>query len=93
MTGDLRGRALDFYRPPFRYENGYIWDGKGEMVADSVIESDVGPRVSGWGRMRYLPDSSELFDEVGRAIAEAMTIGWNTLVATRAKSKAEAEIP
>ena len=72
----LRRRALALYRPPFRYEEGYIWDGKGEMVADSHIESDIGPRVRGWGRMRYEPGSEDLYKEMGEIIAEALTAFW-----------------
>ena len=75
----LRKRALDLYRPPFRYENGYIWDSKTEMVADSQVDDDIGPRVRGWGRMKYLPGCEELYEETGRAIAEAMTLGWEKL--------------
>lgn len=76
MNADDRKRALALYRPPFRYDNGYIWDGKGEMVADSQIDSDIGPRVRGWGRMKYLPESEALYEATGHLIAEALTAFW-----------------
>lgn len=76
MSDDIRKRAFDLYRAPFRFEGGYIWDGKGEMVADSRIDSDIGPRVRGWGRMSYLPDTAALYEATGHLIAQAMTEFW-----------------
>ena len=79
----LRQRALDLYRPPFRFDGiTYIWDSKGEMVCDSQVEgelADLAPRVRGWGRMKYIPGCDELFVATGHAIAEALTIGWEKL--------------
>lgn len=33
---ELRRRALFLYMAPFKYEHGYIWDAKREMVADGA---------------------------------------------------------
>jgi hypothetical protein len=76
MNDEMRKRVLAQYTPPFRYENGYIWDSKTEMVADSQVDDDIGPRVRGWGRMKYLPESEALYEATGHAIAEAMTKFW-----------------
>lgn len=77
---DLRKRALDLYKGPFRFDGiSYIWDANGEMVADGKIDEDIGPRVRGWGRMKYLKDTDALFVETGHALAEALTIGWKAL--------------
>jgi len=77
-SDDIRRRAFALYKPPFRYEGGYIWDGKGEMVADGRVDSDIGPRVRGWGRMKYMPNAEELYAATGHLIAEALTKFWTT---------------
>jgi len=80
VNNDERGRR--HFKPPFRFENGYIWDADGEMVADNRPEIDDPPqpdatlRVRGWGRMKYEKDSEQLYQAVGRAIADALTRGW-----------------
>lgn len=68
--------ALALYEAPFRYERGYIWDAKSNMVADNQGQ-DVAMRVRGWGRIQYLPDASTLQDAVGALLAQAMTEYWN----------------
>ncbi|MDB5822229.1 MAG: hypothetical protein JWR21_933 [Herminiimonas sp.] len=69
-------QALALYKPPFRFEHGYIFDAEHMMVADDQGQ-DVALRVRGWGRISYLPDAEALQDEVGRLIAEALTEYWN----------------
>jgi hypothetical protein len=73
-------RARKFFRPPFRFENGYIWDSNGEMVADDRIDQPEDAssvlRARGWGRMKYEPESEQLYDEVGTELAAALTRGW-----------------
>lgn len=80
-SGGLRKRAVALFRPPFRFEMGYIWDSAGEMVADNREDREDAAalpalRVRGWGRIKYLPESEALHDEAGRLIAEALTKGW-----------------
>jgi hypothetical protein len=79
----IREKAMALFTPPFRFEMGYVWDAKGEMVADNRVdqESDGDPtlRVRGWGRMKYFPESAALHDEAGALLAEALTAGWKTL--------------
>jgi hypothetical protein len=77
----IRERAIALFRPPFRFEMGYVWDAAGEMVSDNRVDpDDVASlptlRVRGWGRIGYLPDPAALQDEAGRLIAEALTKGW-----------------
>lgn len=75
----LRAAAFGLYQPPFRFENGWIWDANNNHFSD-----DGGPghydarmaRVRGWGRLQKLPDAERLQDEVGRMIAEALTAFW-----------------
>lgn len=77
--GDLHARAIDLYTPPFRFEFGYIWDAKGQMVADNRVPDDsdgAALRVRGWGRISYMEDPEALQDEVGNIIAAAMTEHW-----------------
>jgi len=79
---DIRKRALRLYRPPFKYEGGYIWDAKGEMVADgnaeglTLADDPATVRVRGWGRIGYEKDSEALYDAVGEEIAAALTAHW-----------------
>jgi hypothetical protein len=69
----MREKALALYKPPFRYECGYIFDANSHMVADEVAHS---LRIRGWGRIGYMEDPRELQDEVGKLIAEALTKFW-----------------
>ncbi len=60
---DLRNKSICLYTPPFRFEHGYIWDAKGQMVADNHVDGeDAVLRVRGWGRI----------NEVKRACRAAM---------------------
>lgn len=77
----LTERARKLFRPPFRFECGYVWDAAGEMVADNREDKEDAEalpalRVRGWGRIKYLPEPDKLHDETGRLIAEALTKGW-----------------
>lgn len=74
----LRSTAVALYRPPFRYECGYIYDADRRVVADSDGQDAV-MRVRGWGRIGYLPDAGALQDKVGELIAESLTKHWTDL--------------
>ena len=67
--------AVKLYKPPFRYERGYIFDADNSMVADNDAQDTVG-RVRGWGRIQYLPNPEILQDRVGELIAQALTEFW-----------------
>lgn len=43
MSDDLRERALDLYKPPFKYHSpsGWIFDGGGKQVLDKIDETAV----------------------------------------------------
>ena len=73
---ELRGVAMNLYHPPFRYENGYVFDSTGQMVSDDEAEADAVQRVRGWGRISYLKDPGAVQDTVGHLIAEALTQFW-----------------
>ena len=74
---DLRNKSIGLYTPPFRFEHGYIWDAKGQMVADNHVDGEDGVlRVRGWGRISYMENPEALQDEVGNVIALAMTEFW-----------------
>lgn len=79
MSAQLRERALALYSPPFHFEGGYIWDSKGEVVADDghLNEAASVERIRGWGRIGYLPDPKALQDTVGELIAEALNAFWS----------------
>ena len=59
----MQNRIFSLYRAPFRTDNygNYIWDSKGEMVADFREEGDT-LQIRGWGRISYLEDADNLFD-------------------------------
>lgn len=77
----IREAAFNLYTAPFRYDTGYIWDSKDEMVADQggIDELEKIMRVRGWGRIQYLKNfkPEQLQDQVGKLCAEALTNLWN----------------
>ena len=83
MTDDLKAEALGLYRPPFRYEHGYIYDARNYMVAD---ESSHCLRVRGWGRISYLKNPEALQDAAGELVAEALTEYWRRRAPPAAES-------
>ena len=75
LNAGLCVEAMKLYAPPFRFDRGYIWDSRNNMVADDDAQ-DVALRIRGWGRISYLPDAEALQDKVGELIAQAMTEFW-----------------
>lgn len=78
----ISDRALDLYKPPFRYEGGYIWDAESNMVADDIAENAI-LRVCGRRRISYLKNPEQLQDAVGKHIAKALTQYWEAEVSLR----------
>ena len=77
-VSELRARAISLYKPPFKFDFGYIWDADGQMVADQKLNEDGKIlRVRGWGRISYLENPEALQDEVGEIIAIALSDYWN----------------
>ena len=68
--------ALELYTPPFRFQGGYIWDAKNNMVSDDE-GSDSVQRVRGWGKIGCLPEGEKIQDAVGELIARALTEFWS----------------
>jgi predicted transposase YbfD/YdcC len=75
MTSPLDPAALELYEAPFRFDRGYIWDAKNNMVADDDAQ-DVALRVRGWGHISYMKNAEALQDEIGKHIAAALTEHW-----------------
>jgi len=81
-VSELRARAISLYKPPFKFDFGYIWDADGQMVADQNLNEDGQIlRVRGWGRISYLENPEALQDEVGEVIALALSNYWNLHIA------------
>lgn len=77
-VSELRARAIALYKPPFKFDHGYIWDADGRMVADNNLDEDGQIlRVRGWGRISYLENAEALQDEVGEIIAIALSNYWS----------------
>lgn len=80
----IRQAALDLYKPPFRYEYGYVFDSNNQMVADKgeigELKGMIATRVRGWGRIQYMDNpvgrAAQLQDEVGKIVAEALNFYW-----------------
>ena len=77
LITDLQKTALSLYVAPFRFERGYIFDAKGNIVSDDGDIGDSIARIRGWGRILYMKSPEELQDEIGACIAQALTDFWN----------------
>jgi hypothetical protein len=78
---DIRKRAMMLYKPPFKFQHGYIHDSENRMVADDGDiegEKNVAARVRGWGRISYLPDPEKLQDEVGQMLVDALNLYYKS---------------
>lgn len=75
---DLKAKALALYKPPFKFDHGYIFDADNQMVADEVEADSMinALRIRGWGRIGYMENPEALQDKVGELIAEALTDYW-----------------
>jgi len=84
---ELQARAEALYIAPFRFERGYIFDAKNEVVADNSDnqKNDSIIEIRGWGRIGYLPNPEALQDTVGYIVAQALTEFWMA----RAKDKVD----
>ena len=38
LIADAKQRALDLYKPPFRYHLGFVWDSNGEIVCAPQLD-------------------------------------------------------
>lgn len=82
----IRQAALDLYHPPFRYDHGYIFDSKRQMVADQGGIHEMRDlfiaEIRGWGRIQYMDNpkgrAAALQDEVGKILAEALNAFWSS---------------
>lgn len=81
MADDLRARAFALYKPPFKFQHGYIFDSAGSMVADQggfdeKMGDAIAARVRGWWRIGKFPTPEQLQDKVGELLAEALNDLW-----------------
>ena len=67
--------SILLYKPPFKFQHGYIYDDNGNMVADRAAEGAIA-RVRGWGRIGAMKNAESLQDDVGKHIAQALTEYW-----------------
>ena len=78
----IQSAAIDLYKPPFKFECGYIFDSEHNMLADNggmdELMDGMAARIRGWGRIQYLKDfkPEELQDTVGELVAIALTEYW-----------------
>lgn len=77
MENELKKTIVSLYKPPFKYQYGYIFDSEGNMVTDDLVkdENQVA-RVRGWGRLSYMDNPEQLQDGVGEMIADILTKHW-----------------
>lgn len=79
-------KALQLLKPPFKAEDGYIFDSaepNRNMVADDgEIELGTIARLRGWGRLGYLDNGEQVQDAIGEVIAEALNQYFERLEAT-----------
>lgn len=74
---EMEKKALALYKGPFHREHGYIFDAKGQMVADDSGDQNSMVQVRGWGRITYMDHPEQLQDAVGDIIAKALTLYWD----------------
>lgn len=85
MNEAIRQVALDYLKPPFKFNRGYIFDAEGHKVADDGDWKNHVVRIRGWGAISYLESPEQLQDMIGTLVAEALTEFWqrDTLRAQR----------
>lgn len=80
MSNELKTKALELYKLPFRFDHGYIFDASGHTVADQggALDGQLAfmAQVRGWGRIGKLENAEAMQDKVGELIAEALTEYW-----------------
>lgn len=76
MNEAIRQVALDYLKPPFEFNRGYIFDAEGHMVADDGDWKNHVVRIRGWGAISYLESPEQLQDMIGTLVAEALTEFW-----------------
>jgi hypothetical protein len=75
----LKPEALALYKPPFKFDRGYIFDADSNIASDDgdmTGNLNVAARVRGWGRIQSKPEAADLQDAVGELIAQALTEFW-----------------
>lgn len=84
----LEQTAIELYKPPFKFQYGYVYDSNGNCFADinggcdDTIETECGSialRVRGWGRIQYIKGThspEDIQDQVGKEIVKALNAHW-----------------
>ena len=85
---NIEKKALSLYKPPFKFQCGYIYDSNGDCFADinarlddtiEAADGSIALRVRGWGRIQYIKsefDCEDLQDAVGHEIVKALNKHW-----------------
>lgn len=72
----MRPVALQYLKPPFTFNRGYIFDSEGHMVADDGDYKNHVCRIRGWGAIQYLENPEKLQDMIGELVCEALNQFW-----------------
>jgi|GEM_PF-1646759 len=76
---EAQRKAMELYKPPFKFMHGYIFDADHNMVSDNGDLEDQAAgvaRIRGWGRLSYMENPEQLQDAAGELFALALTRLW-----------------
>ena len=77
-ASEARRVGMSLYKPPFRYEHGYIFDSN---VADDGPTGMLLARILGWGYIQHAGGATVTAEaiqaELGQVVADALTEFWD----------------
>jgi hypothetical protein len=82
---EARKAAMLIYKPPFKFNRGYIHDSAGHMVADDdQVQGSIAAQVRGWGYINgRFQEPETLQDEIGQMMADALNAYYGHPIQTK----------
>ena len=80
-ASEARRVGMSLYKPPFKYEHGFIFDSNDHIFADDGPTGMLLARIRGWGYIQHAGGTTvtaeAIQDELGQVVADALTEFWD----------------